>query len=394
MDFPAIDQRVAYLEDQQRRSVAFKRRSALESEFEQFLAASPGKPSLSSCGPHDVRNYLIWKDSFGKTKVHSVSCPFLGGKDQSPCCCPLRLAIGTVNNYIQKLGVIFHEAGRGDTWCEKSFSGNPAKSPIIKTYGKQVALEQAKAQILPKQAKPMMLDKLRRMSSYIRNESSRGDLKMQQVFVLMRDQAFFKLQYFAGDRASDITSIPTQAVKRLPDNSGFKFCLTVTKSIRGGKGRSNTFVVKRCSDELICPIKGLESYFHWCESRSVCLSNGYLFRIVSGSGRVLDQSVSYSVVYDRLIEYLTTLGIYAGETPHSFRAGCAVVMGLSGSVSSEKDMMNHLGWFTPDSAYYYSRVKQLKDASEVAQRFADSVGDFDNVHGSMNDLLSDYGNAF
>jgi hypothetical protein len=36
---------------------------------------------------------------------------------------------------------------------------------------------------------------------------------------------------------------------------------------------------------------------------------------------VLDKPVSYSVVYQRLIYYLTTLGIYDGETPHNFRAG-------------------------------------------------------------------------
>lgn len=47
--------------------------------------------------------------------------------------------------------------------------------------------------------------------------------------------------------------------------------------------------------------------------------------------RVLEQPVSYSVVYERLRMYLRVLDIDDGETPHSLRAGCAVALALSGS---------------------------------------------------------------
>lgn len=39
------------------------------------------------------------------------------------------------------------------------------------------------------------------------------------------------------------------------------------------------------------------------------------------------------------------IGMGEGETPHSFRAGCAVVLAMSGLVVSEVgQIMRHVGW--------------------------------------------------
>lgn len=99
---------------------------------------------------------------------------------------------------------------------------------------------------------------------------------------------------------------------------------------------------------------------------------GYLFRIVSENGRVLDKNVSYSVVYERLLYYLSTLGIYEGETPHSFRAGCAITMALSGSAENEDQAMRHIGWFGRSSAEY-SITHTMIDSGVVATKLAESV---------------------
>jgi hypothetical protein len=56
------------------------------------------------------------------------------------------------------------------------------------------------------------------------------------------------------------------------------------------------------------------------------MTKGYLFRIVSENGSLLDKPVSYSVVYQRLRHYLTTLGIYDGETPHSSATQVAITV--------------------------------------------------------------------
>ena len=107
----------------------------------------------------------------------------------------------------------------------------------------------------------------------------------------------------------------------------------------------------------------------------VDLSCGYLFRVVTEDARVLDQPVSYSVVYDRLRVYLRKLGADEGETPHSFRAGCAVTLAMSGSVSEVGQIMRHVGWFGEGSAEYYSRLPALVESDFVAGRLATSVKD-------------------
>ena len=338
----------------------------------------------------------MWKDSAGKTKVHLIACPFLGVKGKCDCFCPTRLAVGTVSNLVQGLADIFQQVGRGTTWYQGLNSGNPARSPLIKGYYRQIAAEQAQAHVLPKQAKPIFLDKVRKICIYVDNQLKRTDLKLAQMYVLYRDQAFLKLQYFAGDRATDLTFVPTQEVKRLVDDSGFRFSHTYTKTIRGGKGMTNTFDVKRCADKVVCPVEGLERYISWCKRLGVDLSNGYLFRIVDESDRVLCQRVTYSVMYNRLQQYLVTLGIYGGETPHSFRAGCAITLGMSGAIDDVDQMMQHVGWFTPESAHYYSRVKYLGDTctSLVAKRFAESVKHSDDIRERYEGLEEGVQNAF
>ena len=73
--------------------------------------------------------------------------------------------------------------------------------------------------------------------------------------------------------------------------------------------------------------------------------------------------------------YLRKLGVDEGETPHSFRAGCAVALAMSGSVSEVGQIMRHVGWFGEGSAEYYSRLPALVESDFVAGRLATSVKD-------------------
>jgi hypothetical protein len=53
---------------------------------------------------------------------------------------------------------------------------------------------------------------------------------------------------FAGDRAGDFALVVAQEVKILTDGSGLVFQHTFGKTLRGLKGKSNSFVIKRCND--------------------------------------------------------------------------------------------------------------------------------------------------
>ncbi|CAG2243779.1 unnamed protein product [Mytilus edulis] len=352
IDWQAINDRTADLDERMISSSDYKRKNSLFETFLCFLEKSPKKPSLATCGPND-------------------------GMFQ--CSCPNRLASATVEGIINQLVNLFDDKGLGRTWCDVERKGNPAVSPVIKEYLKLVQVEQAKAHILPKQAKPIFLTKIRSISAFISRELQKDGSKLKEKFVLYRDQAWFKLQYFAGDRASDLSIVVAQEVKFLKDGSGFVFQHTFGKTLRGKKGRSNSFVIKRCDDNVVCPVKGLLDFVQFAHSCNVDLTKGYLFRVVSESGRVLEKPVSYSVVYERLRYYLSTLGIYEGETPHSFRSGCTVTMALSDSASNVDEVMNHVGWFGKASAEYYGRVNTLIDSEIVASNLAASVSQAENI---------------
>ena len=72
------------------------------------------------------------------------------------------------------------------------------------------------------------------------------DLSNTERFVLARDQALFKLQCFAGDRASDVGRVLVLEIRILSDGRGLVFNHTFGKTLRGD-GKFNRFVVKRCT---------------------------------------------------------------------------------------------------------------------------------------------------
>ena len=196
------------------------------------------------------------------------------------------------------------------------------------------------------------------------------DLAIKQKYIFQRDQAIIKLQFFAGDRASDVAIILSQEVKKLPDNNGFVFKHTFGKTLLGGSNKCNTFVIKHCDERIICPVFALESYFSFMQNHGIPLFPGYLFRVITESGRVLDKPVSFTSIYERFKTYLGTLGIFDGETPHSLRAGCAITLAYSECKTDIKGIMNHVGWATEKTTQYYTRASAIKDASLVADNFA------------------------
>ncbi|KAK3107786.1 hypothetical protein FSP39_022109 [Pinctada imbricata] len=367
-----IDERIVSLEKTTESSKNNRKKDNLEETFKEFLAKLPEQRDMSNVSPLDVKRFLVWKDKCGKTSVHEKECKFLGKMGTQKCDCPIRMASSSVVNLVQHLIDIFHRNGFGRSYDEQAKIGNPAASNTVKQYIKCIKEEQAKAHILPRQAKPIFLSKLRRMSQFINNELKRTDLTAHEKYILARDQALFKLQFFAGDRASDVGMTMSQEMKILNDDSGLVFNHTFGKTLRGD-GKCNQFVLKRCNDNLICPVQGIENYLQITKSLAITVECGYLFRPLTELGRIINEPLSYSAIYERLREYLSRLGIYEGETPHSFRAGCAIHMLMTKSAQSSDQMKRHIGWSTDMSVKYYSRETLLKDASSVADRLSKSV---------------------
>ena len=59
--------------------------------------------------------------------------------------------------------------------------------------------------------------------------------------------------------------------------------------------------------------------------------SGYLFRTLSSSGKIQNKQIANSTLQSRLRSYLQEAKTYHGETLHSFRAGLATTLAISGS---------------------------------------------------------------
>ncbi|XP_052081252.1 uncharacterized protein LOC127719278 [Mytilus californianus] len=279
-----------------------------------------------------------------------------------------RIASGTVSSLASQLKVIFDSFGRKGEWTESGVIkfGNPVSSTIVKHYLEAVKLEQAVAHVPIVQAKPIFLDKLKKISVYITEQLNDHTLKPGKRFVYLRDRAFFTLQFFAGDRASDLVL----------------FRHTVGKTL--GNGKINEFVISPVSDKLICPVENLNQYVSGAEEMDIDLSVGYLFRTLDPShSRVIESPVSSSGMGIRLQLYLKDLNIFEGETIHGIRGGCAITM-MSSGIASFKEIMEHVGWLSKRSLDRYSRMNRLVDAGSVSSLFS-KVADSN---------LSDAGNIF
>ena len=227
LDLAAIDDRLEALRKVKSDKPYQKQKSSLQHELERFLRSLASLKSLKSATPQDLTRFLIWKDKGGKTKIHLPQCKHLGVSGKARCLCLTRLAAGTVDNLIGKLRSIFIEAGRDDAWNDILGVGNPAAHHSVK----QLCL-------------------------YLRGSVFSKGTSAVHRYLYARDLAFFCLDFFSGDRGSDLGRIFTKEIVCLPDGDGFLFLHTFGKTLRGG-GKTNQFMIKECPEPKICPLANL-----------------------------------------------------------------------------------------------------------------------------------------
>ena len=369
VDLSAIDGRLAQLAEAKSNKAYERQKSALQSQLEAFLSSLPVPKCLASASPCDIRRFLVWKDSSGRTVVHQLSCPSLGQR-RSPrsCACPTRLAAGTVDSVIGKLRSIFAHAGLGGEWDDRLGIGNPASHPSIKAYLKCIREEQAQARVQPRKAVPLFADKLVAIARHILAKLGEADTSPASLYILSRDLSFMSIDFFGGDRASDLGRAKSSEVLFFPDDSGLLVNHTFGKTLRGDS--THSFTVRRCDESLICPVVNFKIYLDICRAIKVDISRGYLFRSVTRKGHISKDPFVGSAVYNRLKGYLKELSIDDGETPHSARSGCSITMELLGV--PKDDIARHIGWRSAPMVDHYNDLGKTIKAGNPASVLAAS----------------------
>ncbi|CAK9136386.1 unnamed protein product [Ilex paraguariensis] len=107
--------------------------------FRQYLNNHRPPLSLSRCSGDHILEFLRYIDQFGKTKVHTNTCPFFGHlHPPAPCPCPFKQSWASLEAFVSRLGIAFEEKG-GDA------ENNPFDSNDVKLYLRKVRDNQAKA---------------------------------------------------------------------------------------------------------------------------------------------------------------------------------------------------------------------------------------------------------
>ena len=227
-----------------------KQKSSLERQLSSFLASLSPLKSMSSASSEDIVKFLISKDKTGRTLVHTQTC------DRKVCKCPHRLAAGSVDSLIGKLRAIYNRLGRfGHV--------NPVSHSPIKEYLKFTREEQAGMAVTPKQAVPLFFTKFKSLIGHIRKKiAASASLSLVRKYILVRDAAFFVVDFFAGDRASDLGRLSCNQVFRLRDREGFLIRLSFTKTVH--RGSPCEFVLVPFRDPDVCPVLWLDYYVRAC----------------------------------------------------------------------------------------------------------------------------------
>lgn len=367
----SINSRLHALEAKQASKPYSRQKSKLQQELETFLASLPLPKSLISASPEDLIRFLIWKDRCGKTIIHTPQCRYFGQKKPPKstfsCSCPSRLAAGTVDSYIGKLRAIFQSFDQHQSTMQPS--SNPAAHPSLKRYLHAIKEEQAQARVTPRQAKPLFFDKFSTLSAYLRNLALSPDTSPIDRYLHSRDLAFFSIDFYSGDRASDLGRIYTKEILLLPDGDGYLFHHTFGKTLRGGN--SNIFAVKACSNFQVCPVANLKLYVELADRMGIPLRQGFLFRTVTPSGTVSPKPFVGSAVAARLHLHLNALQLDDGETMHSFRAGCSITLSLLGA--TDQDIARHVGWRNLSTAQYYTQTNKVMALTKPANLLRDGT---------------------
>ena len=198
----------------------------------------------------------------------------------------------------------------------------------------------------------------------------RGTENALDRFLIARDQAYFKLALFSGDRPGDLGQIKVPEILRFPNDDGLLFNHIWGKTLRDGD--ENVFGVRRNAHVEICPIRGIERYMEVARDVRVDLTRGYLFPPTTPDPGIKNVPFTSSAAESRLKTYLKEMKADSGETLHGFRSGCTITLALTGADLSE--IMDHVGWNRRHTALYSMQLAKVLNPSGASARLASNVG--------------------
>eukprot|EP00112_Aurelia_sp_Birch-Aquarium-sp1_P023300 Seg6886.1 transcript_id=Seg6886.1/GoldUCD/mRNA.D3Y31 product="hypothetical protein" protein_id=Seg6886.1/GoldUCD/D3Y31 len=185
-------------------------------------------------------------------------------------------------------------------------------------------------------------------------------IKPSQRYVLARDLAFFSVDFFSEDRASDLGRVKSSDILVSADGKGVIVNIVFGKTLRGNGNL--------IPDSSFCPVTNIRYYVALSKKMSICLSPGYLFCVTDQHGNIKEDPFTGSAVANRLRKHLRDLNIDDGETMHSFRGGCSITLALLGT--SSVGVAKHVGWKSSEMASHYFQIDKVMSNADPSSALA------------------------
>ena len=186
-----INERIAQLDAFLNEKNYSKQKHALRAELEGFLGQLLPPKTLSNANPEDLRMFIVHKEGKGRTKLHTNMWEYRGSPGKTACECPCTMAFKSVDSLIGKIRAILRDYGRSGDWNQILGTGNPAAAPLLKRHLQCISAEQASANVVSKQAVPLMFNKLACLCRYL-NYKGYTEKGRVAKFLYTRDCAFFR----------------------------------------------------------------------------------------------------------------------------------------------------------------------------------------------------------
>ncbi len=219
---------------------------------------------------------------------------------------------------------------------------DPTKAPVVKKVFRGIrAVHPAQE----KQAKPLQLDDLERIATWLESAMSAAQTANNRAAQLRhcRDKALILLGFWRGFRGDELTRLRVEHVTTVP-GEGLTCYFPQTKGDRQYAG--TTFKVPALA--RLCPVEAVIDWLHAAQ-----LTSGPLFRGIDRWGHVSDAPLHA----DSLVPLMRTMLSHAGVTAthhysaHSLRRGFANWASANGW--DLKTLMEYVGWKNMQTALRY-----------------------------------------
>lgn len=227
-------------------------------------------------------------------------------------------------------------------WHADQGFADPTRSPMVRKVLRGIRAKHTSAQ---RQARPLEIEQLRRVSDWLEKAQGRAREQKQdtQLLRLTRDRSLLLLGFWRAFRSDELVRMQIEDVQAIP-GQGMTCRLPRSKTDRGLNGRS--FQCPALSQ--LCPVG---AYSDWVQLSG--RTSGPVFPRIDRWGNLSETPMYATNVIPLLRRLFHEAGLEAAAeySSHSLRRGFAGWARTSGW--DLKDMMAYVGWRDVSSALRY-----------------------------------------